>query len=167
MHDESTGAARTDPTAPFKVEDVPWEEWSHGERFSSRFRALGAFGGCSHFGTALEELPPGKQSCPFHFHMLEEEHIWILDGRATPRLGDKTYEVSAGDYVVFPAGQKEGHCLVNTSGAVCRFLIIGERNPNDVMVYPDSGKVRVRSLDENYRRSATVDYWEGEPTEPL
>ena len=34
------------------------------------------------------------------------------------------------------------------------------------MVYHDSAKVRVRLLDENYRRSATVEYWEGEEGEP-
>ena len=152
-------------TAPFKIESVPWQEFSRGGRFGSRYRALGEFGGCSHVGVAIEELPPGKQSCPAHFHMLEEEQMWILDGRATLRLGEKTYQVSAGDYVVFPAGQKAGHCLINTSDAVCRFLIIGERNPNDVMVYPDSDKVRVRALDENYRRSARMAYWDGEDGE--
>jgi len=77
--DKKSGTGGT--AAPFRVEDVPWEEWSHGGRFGSRFRALGQFGGCAHFGTAIEELPPGKQSCPAHFHMLEEEHLWVLEGR--------------------------------------------------------------------------------------
>ena len=82
-------------------------------------------------------------------------------GRATLRLGAERHAVSAGDYVVFPAGRKVGHCLVNDSDAFCRYLIIGERNPNEVAVYPDSGKVRVRWLDENLRR-VPVDYWDGE-----
>jgi uncharacterized cupin superfamily protein len=141
------------PRPPFRIEDVPWTEFSHGERFQIRYRALGDFGGCKRIGTAIEELPPGKQSSPFHFHMLEEEHLWILEGRATLRLGEERHQVSAGDYVVFPAGRKVGHCLVNDSDAVCRYLIIGERNPNEVAVYPDSGKVRVRWLDQNFRRA--------------
>ena len=86
----------------------------------------------------------------------------FLEGSATLRLGDKRYPVKAGDYVVFPAGQQAGHCLVNEGGETCRFLIIGEKNPNDVMVYPDSNKVRVRNLNTNFRREATVDYWDGE-----
>jgi uncharacterized cupin superfamily protein len=81
--------------------------------------------------------------------------------RATLGLGEERHTVSAGDYVVFPAGRKVGHCLVNDSDSVCRYLIIGERNPNEVAVSPDSGKVRVRWLDENFRR-APVDYWDGE-----
>ena len=160
MSDESPPEPKF--TAPFRVKDVPWEQTSHGERFGTRWRAVGAFGGASHIGVAVEELAPGKQSNPAHFHMLEEEQMWILEGRATLRLGDKTYEMSAGDYVVFPAGQIAGHCLINKSNSVCRFLIIGERNPNDVIVYPDSDKVRVRALDENYQRSARMDYWDGE-----
>jgi len=159
-------AAKPPLTAPFRVESVPWEEWSHGGRFGSRFRALGAHGGATHVGVVLEELPPGKQSCPLHFHMLEEEQIWFPERSATLRLGEASHAVAAGDYVVFPAGQKAGHCLINNGQDVCRFLIIGDRNPNDVMVYPDSAKVRVRLLDENYRRSATVEYWEGEEGEP-
>jgi uncharacterized cupin superfamily protein len=63
---------------PFSTEDVPWEEFRKGDRFGSRFRQLGKFGGGSHVGVALEELPPGRQSNPVHFHMLEEEHVYIL-----------------------------------------------------------------------------------------
>ena len=88
----------------------------------------------------------------------------MLEGRATLRLGEKTYEIEAGDYVCFPAGQQAEHNLTNNSDAPCRFLVIGERNPNDVVVYPDSGKVLVCLTDEIYRKSATMDYWDGEAT---
>ena len=147
---------------PFAIEDVPWEEWSQGVRFGSRYRALGKFAGSTHVGVSIEELPPGKQSCPLHWHTLEEEHMWFLEGRATLRLGDARHPVQAGDYVCFPAGRREGHALVNDSDAPCRFLIIGERNPNDVCVYPDSKKIYVRSSGDIYPLSAKVDYWDGE-----
>jgi uncharacterized cupin superfamily protein len=150
------------PIPPFSVESVPWQEWSRGSRFGSRYRALTDRAGGSRVGVAIEELPPGKQSCPAHYHLLEGEHLLVLEGRATLRLGDRTHEIGPGDYVCFPAGQKAAHCLVNHGTVPCRFLIIGERNPNDVIVYPDSGKVKVRLLGENYRSAATVDYWEGE-----
>lgn len=146
---------------PFSVEDVPWEAFSHGERFGMRYRQLGEFGGCSHVGVCMEELAPGKQTCPAHYHMLEEEHLLVLEGKATLRLGAYTFALSAGSYVCFPAGQKAGHTLVNNSDAPCRYLIIGERNPNDVIVYTDSGRVSVRLTGEGYRKSATMDYWDG------
>ena len=115
-------------------------------------------------GVCMEELAPGKQTYPSHYHMLEEEHLLILEGKATLRLGEETYDLSAGDFTCFPAGQKAGHTLVNNTDSVCRYLIIGERNPNDVVVYTDSGRVGVRLTGEGYRKSATLDYWEGEDT---
>ena len=150
---------------PFSTEDVPWEETWKGDRFGSRFRQLGSFGGGSHVGVALEELPPGRQSNPVHFHMLEEEHVLVLEGALTLILGDRSYEMSAGDCVCFPAGQKAGHALVNRGNAPCRYLIIGERNPNEVVVFPESGRVSVWLTGEGYRKSATMDYWEGVRTE--
>ena len=86
----------------------------------------------------------------------------MLAGRATLRLGERSYEIGPGDYVCFPAGQRAGHALINHGSEPCRFVIIGERNPHDVIVYPDSGKVKVRVMGENYRLSATADYWDGE-----
>jgi uncharacterized cupin superfamily protein len=114
----------------------------------------------------IEELSPGMQSSPAHYHMLEEEQVLVLEGRVTLRLGEETYELKAGDYVCFPAGQKAGHCFVNNGDAVCRLLVIGENNANEVCVYTDSNKVMVRSLGKGhiYDKAATKDYWHGEKT---
>jgi uncharacterized cupin superfamily protein len=147
--------------APFAADSVPWETFSRGERFGLRFRQLGEFGGGSHVGVCLEELAPGKQACPAHYHMLEEEHLYVLEGSLTLLLGDERYPMTAGDFVCFPAGQEAGHALINEGDAVCRYLIIGERNPAEVIVYTDSGRVGIRLTGEGYRRSATMDYWEG------
>lgn len=151
-------------TKPFSIDSVPWEEWSEGERFGSRVRRIGKAGGASHVGVLVEELPPGKQSSPLHYHTAEEEQLMILAGEATLRLGDERYLMKAGDYVVFPAGQKLGHALVNESDETCRFLMIGERDPNDVCIYPDSNKIYSRQTGETYDKSAVRDYWDGEDT---
>lgn len=145
---------------PFATEDVPWEEFSKGQRFGIRYRQVGDYGGGTHIGVGIEEIEPGKQAYPAHYHMLEEEHLMILAGSLTVRLGDKEYEMSAGDYVCFPAGQKAEHALINRSDSVCRYLIIGERNDSEVLVYPDAGRVGVRLLAEGYRATATMDYWD-------
>lgn len=158
--------AAREPVPPFPVESVPWEEWSHGQRFGSRFRPLTDRAGGSRIGVAIEELPPGRQSCPAHYHLLEEEHLLVLAGQATLRLGERRFALKAGDYVCFPAGQAAAHCLINDSEAPFRFLIIGERNPHDVIHYPDSGKVSVRLLARLYRHTDALDYWEGEAATP-
>ena len=61
-----------------------------------------------------------------------------------------------------PAGQKIGHSFLNSGSGPCAYLMIGERNPNDVCVYPDSNKVSSRWLGERYDRAAQEDYWVGE-----
>ena len=149
---------------PFHIDRVPTEEFSQGRLFASRFRQLGEFGGASHVGVCMETLEPGKQACPAHYHMLEEEHLLILEGALTLRLGDHSYKLSVGHYVCFPAGQKAAHALINNGTAPCRYLLIGERNPHDVIVYPDSGRVGVRLTGEGYRKSATMEYWDDQPT---
>ncbi|WP_410211993.1 cupin domain-containing protein [Aquirhabdus sp.] len=147
---------------PFSTDEAPWEEFAHGQRFASRFKRLDKFGGGTHVGVCLEELEPGKQSGPAHYHMLEEEHLYILEGSLTLRLGDKTFELSKEDYVCFPAGQKAGHTLINHSDTTCRYLIIGEKSPHEVTLYTDSGRIQVRLVQEGYDQSKTMEYWEGE-----
>lgn len=149
-------------TQPFLIDKVPWDEYSHGESFGTRYRQLGEYGGCQHVGVAIEELAPGKQAYPNHYHHLEEEQLMMLEGTATLRMGDETYTLAAGSYVVFPAGQQAGHSIFNHSDAPCRYLVIGERNPHDVIVYPDTNRVSVRLTGEGYNKSATMEYWEGE-----
>jgi uncharacterized cupin superfamily protein len=147
---------------PFSVEDVPWKEWSQGEHFGSRYRDLGRFGGGSHVGVSMEELAPGKQSVPQHYHMLEEEHMLILSGSATLHFGDERIPVKEGDFVCFPAGQKVGHALLNESAEPCRFLMIGEDRRDEVVVYTKTKKVLVRALGTRLRLTEPIDYWEGE-----
>jgi uncharacterized cupin superfamily protein len=148
---------------PFMVEDVAWDEYSHGKRFGMRYRQLGEFGGCKNVGVCMEELAPGKQACPNHYHHLEEEQLYLMEGSLTLRLGDKSYVMQAGSYVVFPAGQQAGHSIFNHTEQPCRYLVIGERNKHDVIVYPDSNRISVRLTGEGYDKSATMEYWAGEP----
>ena len=156
------------PPKPISSSSVPWTEWTDVPRFSIRYRHLtrAVLGDSYHVGVAIEELPPGMQSSPAHYHIFEEEHVYILEGALTLRLGAGTHEMKAGDYVCFPAGQKAGHCLINNSGAPCRYVIAGERHPNEVGVYTDTGKVLVRALGRRamFDLAATRGYWDGENT---
>jgi uncharacterized cupin superfamily protein len=156
------------PPKPISSLDVAWKELSEVPRFGVRCRHLTrtAVGEDYRVGVAIEELVPGKQSSPAHYHIFEEEHVYILEGALTVRMGADTYEMSAGDYVCLPAGQKAGHCLINNSGATCRYVIVGERNPNEVVVYTDSKKVLARALGGRaiFDLAATRGYWDGEDT---
>jgi len=145
---------------PFPITEVPWEEFSHGQRFGMRFQHLSSYGGGTQIGIANEVLAPGKQANPLHYHMLEEEHVFVLEGSLTVRLGEKTHILSAGHYVCFPAGQKVGHALFNHTSQPCRYLIIGNTHPHEVAVFPQTGRVDVKLMRQGYRGSATMDYWD-------
>ncbi|NDP41938.1 MAG: cupin domain-containing protein [Aromatoleum sp.] len=161
MNERASSADAEGVFEPFHISRVPWEEFFRGERFGMRFQQLGAFGGGSQISVCMEALPPGKQANLVHFHMLEEEHVFILEGGLTLQLGVKSCELSAGHYVCFPAGQKLGHALVNRSTEPCRYLVLGNPHPNDVVVFPDTGRVSVRLTGKSYRTAATMEYWEG------
>ncbi|WP_064742077.1 cupin domain-containing protein [Inquilinus limosus] len=155
------------PPKPISTPDLPWEEWADIPRFSLRCKHLtrAAMGDDYHVGVVIEELPPGGRSAPAHYHIFEEEHVYILEGTVTLRLGAETHAMKPGDYVCFPAGQKAGHCLVNTGDAPCRYVLVGERNPNEVAVYTDSNKVMVRALGRSILDlAARRGYWDGEDT---
>ncbi|WP_374652187.1 cupin domain-containing protein [Dongia sp.] len=158
------------PTMPRPIPSavIPWQEFSDIPRFASRYRHLtrAALGMDYRIGVAIEELAPGMQSAPAHYHIFEEEHVFILEGALSARIGDDRYPMREGSYVCFPAGQKAGHCLINDSGATCRYVVVGERNPNEVCIYPDSNKVMVRALGQNriLDLGASRGYWDGEDT---
>jgi uncharacterized cupin superfamily protein len=156
------------PPRPLRSSEVPWSAWADVPRFAVRYRhlSLAALGEAYRVGVAIEELAPGKQSSPAHWHVFEEEHLYILEGSLTLRIGAARHRMTAGDYVCFPAGQQAGHCLVNDSGAPCRYVVVGEHNPNEVSVYTDSNKVLVRALGRRalFDMAAKRGYWDGEDT---
>ena len=153
---------------PISSDTVAWTEFNDVPNFGVRYKHLSsaALGDAYHVGVAIEELPPGMQTAPAHYHFLEEEHLYILEGALTARIGAATHRMKAGDYVCFPAGQKAGHCLINHTAAPCRYVVIGENNPNEVVVYTDSNKVLVRPLGRRalFDLAATRNYWDGEKT---
>ncbi len=158
----SDQTSRQPPKRPVSSDDIAWEDWRHGEGFGGRVKRTGDAAGAVRLGVHVEELPPGKQSCPSHYHYLEEEHLYVLEGCATLVLGEERIALEAGDHACFPAGQETGHCLINEGDAVFRFLMVGERNPAEVVVYPGSEKILVKAADAILDRRAVKDYWDGE-----
>ena len=73
---------RMTPVQPFSSQGVAWTDWSDVPRFACRYRHLSraAMGKDYRVGEAIEELPPGKQSAPAHYHIFEEEHVYVLEG---------------------------------------------------------------------------------------
>ncbi len=150
---------------PIHVDQLEWMSWNEGSRFASRGRILSSSQEGAKIGVTVEELEPGKQSCPAHYHIHEEEHVYVLSGEATLCLGEEKHILRPGMFASFPAGQRVGHCLINESNETFTYMMIGDHCPDEICVYTDSNKVMVRSLGEIYDKSATRNYWDGEETE--
>jgi uncharacterized cupin superfamily protein len=110
---------------------LPWQLHAPGTRQALRAKALCDEGGASKVGVGLLELPEGSDTRPSHYHSHEEEHLYALAGRATLCLGSTEFELTAGSYVCFPAGQEIFHHLENRSVEPFRYLMIGERLTED------------------------------------
>jgi uncharacterized cupin superfamily protein len=149
---------------PFHISEVPLETVAQGERFGISFQHLSSFGGGSQISVSMEVLEPGKQANQFHYHLLEEEHVFIIEGSLTLRLGAQSHVISAGHYVCFPAGQALGHALLNHTSQPCRYLVFGNAQAHDVAVFPESGRVSVKLTGESYRKSARMEYWDNVDT---
>ncbi|KPC49563.1 cupin domain-containing protein [Amantichitinum ursilacus] len=147
---------------PFDVTQVPLVQHRHGTRFGMDYRHLSSYGGGSRISVSLETLPPGLQANPAHYHLLEEEHVLILEGSLTLRLGDARYVMTADQYVCFPAGQTAGHALINHTDQPCRYLVWGSPHPHDVAIHTDTGYVQVKLTGRGYADSVTPGYWDGE-----
>ena len=94
MSDDVPTSANADGVfEPFAVAvaDVPWQEFFHGERYGMRFQVLSDFGGGSQITVANEVLPSGRQANQLHDHLLEEEHVFVLEGSMTVRLTGEGY----------------------------------------------------------------------------
>ena len=150
------------------MHEVPEEEWQEG-RFGGREQDLGGAAGSVHVGLRREVIVVGRQSSPRHAHMTEEEIFVVLRGRGTLLRGNERVPVEAGDVAAFPAGTGVAHAFVADAGEELEFLSIGERKVNEVVHYPDSGKLLVAGIvGEDGERRRTVgrlqeaDYFDGE-----
>ncbi|XXX81836.1 cupin domain-containing protein [Sorangium sp. So ce134] len=113
------------------------------DSIASTMKQLAAAAGGHGLGCTCYEVPPGRSAFPRHFHCVNEEALFVLDGAGTLRLGERDVPVRAGDYVALPAGPRSGHQLVNTGAVVLRYLCLSTLQPTDVIVYPDAGTVGV------------------------
>jgi len=151
------------PNVPIRSGEEEVRGWSRGERFEGREILLSRLGGATQVHVNLAVLPAGKQSCPFHCHLREEEHFYVLSGRCVLRSGDERHEFAEGDYACFPAGTGVAHCFENPFQDDCSMLTIGPRDPNEIAVYPDSGKAMIRAMEAVVEwPQAQLGYWDGE-----
>lgn len=109
-----------------------------GHGFEGRLkRALGDAGGLSQFGVNLTTLEPGTKSAHRHWHAREDEFIYILEGELTLVTNEGEETLKPGMAACFPAGEANGHNLINKTGRPATYLEVGTRSPEEDVDYPD------------------------------
>jgi uncharacterized cupin superfamily protein len=132
--------------APTRFGTVYPEPYDVPCRNRKRWR-LGAAAELTGFGVNLCRLPPGTWSSQRHWHSVDDEFIYVVDGEVVLVTDAGEEVLKAGDSAGFKAGDPDGHCLQNRSDREAVVLEVGTNNPGGVAEYPD---IDLRAIASGY-----------------
>jgi uncharacterized cupin superfamily protein len=110
-------------------------------------RPLGDRFGLENFGVNLTRLAPGAASALRHSHSLQDEFVYVLEGKPTLRTNAGETELAPGMCAGFRAGSGDAHQFVNLSSEDVLLLEVGDRTPRDTAAYPDDDLTAVAGPD--------------------
>ncbi len=98
-------------------------------------KSLGDAVGLQNLGVHWISVAPGHRSTEFHAHRFEEECVYVLSGRGSAVVGERTILIGSGDFLGFPTDGIP-HELINdgTEPLVC--LVVGQRLDHDIIDFP-------------------------------
>jgi uncharacterized cupin superfamily protein len=100
-------------------------------------KRLGDAAGLTQFGVNLTRLPKGAWSSQRHWHRLEDEFIYVLEGEVMLVTDAGEERLVAGDCAGFKAGVQDGHHFQNRSNTDAVLLTIGSRMEGESGEYSD------------------------------
>jgi uncharacterized cupin superfamily protein len=110
----------------------------HAGGFEGRLkRALTEQLGLTQFGVNVTTLEPGAMSAHRHWHMQEDEFIYVLSGTITLVTNEGEQVLEPNMTAGFPRGDANGHHLINKTDRPATYLEIGTRSPDEDVDYPD------------------------------
>ena len=161
MNDKATALAKQLIRNAHSIEK---KDFVRGSLYVSQVASLSTGTVAKKLAAGVDIVPPGKRSCPYHFHHAEEEMFIVLEGSGTLRVAGEMLAITAGDVVFIPPGPEYPHHILNTSDAPLTYISIGTNEPIEICEYPDSDKYMVGSKNFHViaRKNGGVDYWDGE-----
>jgi uncharacterized cupin superfamily protein len=151
-------------------DSAPKRPWSRGPLYETLGTRLAGGTAARKLGAGIDTVPPGKRSCPYHFHHTQEEMFVVLEGQGTLRVAGEMLPIVAGDVIFIPPGPEYPHQILNTSDAPLKYLSISTQEMPEICEYPDSNKYNAWIDAEGKElfstighRGTAVDYWDGEP----
>ena len=124
--------------------------------YEGRWKRPAREAGAERTGLSWGKLYAGEEGADPHVHSAEEEIYVVLEGSGllelwpSPMLESRgvereRHELRAGHVVSRPAGTGIAH-HIRAGDAGITYLAYGERNPNDIVYYPRSGKTYFRGI---------------------
>ncbi|MDU9003981.1 cupin domain-containing protein [Sedimentitalea todarodis] len=101
------------------------------------WQALGDVGGITQFGVNLVFIEPGSASSLRHYHLEQDEFAMMTEGELVLVENEGEIVMRPGDCAAWPAGQENGHHLVNRSDKRAAFLVVGTRTLTETAIYSD------------------------------
>jgi len=122
-------------------------------------RPLGDALGLTTFGVNLTTLAPGAASALRHWHLRQDEFVFVLAGEVTLVTDEGEQTLGPGACAGFAGGDPNGHHLVNRTSTPATFLEVGDRLPGDGAEYPDHDlRVRTTGAGWKYTRKDGSDF---------
>ena len=100
-------------------------------------RRLGDACGLTKLGVNLVTLGPGGQSALRHWHTLEDEFVYVLEGEVVLVTDAGEQVLKSGTCAGYPAGKRDAHHFINRSTRPASYLEVGPRLDGDTAFYPD------------------------------
>ena len=169
MNNPPTPAAALAARLIRNFNDAPLDTFERAPLYESLCARLALGTAAQKLGASIDTVAPGKQSCPYHFHHVQEEMFVVLQGEGTLRVAGERLPLRSGDVVFIPPGPAYPHQILNTSNAPLKYLSISTRESPEICEYPDSGKFLATvaaggelRFDVLQRKGENLDYWDGE-----
>lgn len=126
--------------------DLDALEWTHGSSYPGGYAAmvgnrsqkrLGDPAGLTQFGANLVRLGPGALSSLRHWHEQQDEFLVVTEGALVLVDDHGETPLVPGDCCAFPAGDANGHHIVNRSDSDGAFVVVGTRTATETGWYSD------------------------------
>jgi uncharacterized cupin superfamily protein len=152
-----------------------WEESNELDGYRNRRAPVGRQAGARRLGASVFELGPGQAAFPLHYHLANEEMLFVLQGSPSLRTPERERTLEPGEVVALPVGERGAHQVVNRSREPARILIASQMVAPELVIRPESEKLsalgrapgaRGEGIHKVFFDRDSTPFWEGEAPPP-
>ncbi len=111
----------------------------------------------------IDFVKPGGKSVKYHSHSRQEEFFLIMSGKGILRINGEELLIKTGDVISKPAGKDIAHQFINNSTEILQILDVGNRDKDDIVIYPDENTVYIRNKQLAFNIDEHIKDWTSDP----